>query len=155
MRRHCICFVFMLVLLLSACSYTSSFVVLNESEMPVKVRYRIKRFDAEPLRLTGEPAKTEEANLRNRDRQWRLLKSGEYLLELEARTVTVEVSPREALRVLYITNYGGHDDVSDAGKFQIDEITINGARGEIKFQGDEIRRKFVEESESLYVLSYK
>jgi hypothetical protein len=83
------------------------------------------------------------------------LKSGDYQLDRVERIVAVEVLPHEALRVLYITNYGGHDAVSDADRFQIDEIIVSGASGELRLQGDEIRRKFTEESESLYVLSYK
>ena len=155
MRRYCTCLILACVLLLSACSYTSNFVVLNESGKPIKVQYKIRSHSSEPFQLTGEPAKTQEAKLRNRDRQWQLLKSGDYQLDHVERIVAVEVLPHEALRVLYITNYGGHDAVSDADRFQIDEIIVSGASGELRLQGDEIRRKFTEESESLYVLSYK
>ena len=155
MKRYLIILLFASVLLLSACSWTSNFVLLNESDQPIKVQYKIKNSSSEPLHLTGEPAKTAEANLRNGDKQWRLLKSGEYQLDREARTITIDVMPREALRVMYITNYGGHDDASDANKFVIDEIIVKGAHGEAKYQGEQIRKHFTEASETLYVLTYK
>jgi hypothetical protein len=155
MRRYLAVLIFTLILLLSACSYTASFVILNESEKPLKVQYKIKNSPYEPLQLIGEPAKTAASNLRQSDRQWQMLKSGEYQLDREARTVTVEVPPHEALRVSYITNYGGHDGATAAGKFEIDEVVLSGSSGEIKFEGDQARRKFIEDSESLYVLSYR
>jgi hypothetical protein len=155
MKRYLIILTFASVLLLSACSYTSNFVVLNESEQPIKVQYKIKNSPSEPLQLIGEPAKTAGANLRNGDKQWRILKSDEYQLDREARTITIDVMPHEALRVMYITNYGGHDDASEANKFKIDEIIVTGAHGEAKYQGEQIRRQFTEASETLYVLTYK
>ena len=155
MRRYFAALIFASVLLLSACSYTSNFVVLNETEQPLRVQYKVKNSPSEPLQMTGAPAKTAGANLSNRDKQWQILKSGEYQLDREARTITVDVMPHEALRILYITNYGGHDDDSDANKFAVNEIIIKGAAGEAKYQGEQIRRQFIEVSESLYVLMYK
>ncbi|HEX7998547.1 MAG TPA: hypothetical protein VF528_09165 [Pyrinomonadaceae bacterium] len=155
MKRYLIILIFASVLLLSACSYTSNFVVVNESGQPIKVQYKIKNSPSEPLQLVGAPAKTAEANLRNADKQWRVLESGEYELDREARTITIDVMPHEALRVLYITNYGGHDDASDAGKFEIDEIILKGAHGEAQYQGEQIRRQFTEATETLYLLTYK
>jgi hypothetical protein len=155
MRRYLTTLIFALAVLLSACSYTTSFVVLNESAQPVFVKYRIKNLHTEPLKQTGEPAKVAEANLRERDKQWQVLKAGEYQLDDEGRTVTVELKPHEALRVLHVSNYGGHNDEYSAGKFEIEEITLSGASGELKIRGEQTRRYFLEETANLYVLSYK
>jgi hypothetical protein len=155
MKRYFTLAVFASVLLLSACSYTSNFVVLNESGKPIRVRYKLKTSAYEPFQLIAEPARVSESNLRNRDREWQVLKSSEYHLDRESRTITVDLPPHEALRVLYITNYRGHDDASGADRFEIDEIVISGASGEVAIQGDQTRKKFAEESESLYVWAYK
>ena len=40
-----------------ACSYSTNFVVVNESNQTIEVRYKIKRFPNEPLSLTARPAK--------------------------------------------------------------------------------------------------
>jgi hypothetical protein len=155
MRRYLTMLILAPVALLSACSYTTNFVVLNESAQAVVVKYRIKNLHTEPLRQTGEPAKVAEASLRDRDKQWQVLKAGEYQLDDEARTVTVELKPHEALRVQQTSNYTGHDDEYSAGKFEIEEISLSGASGELKIRGAQTRRYFIEETANLYVLSYK
>jgi hypothetical protein len=155
MRRYLTILLLAPVLLLSACSFTTNFVVLNESARPVTVKYRIKYSRSEPFQEAGEPAKIAEANLRDRDKQWQTLESGEYQLEREERTVTIELMPHEALRVFHLSNYSGHDEADNVNRFGIDEISLSGASGEVGFQGDQARRQFVEESSTLYVLSYR
>ena len=155
MRRYLTLLALAFLLLFSACSYISNFVVVNDSENPVDVRYRIKDSPYELFQLVPEPAKAPGADLRGRNNQWAVLESGDYRLDPQARTITVKVQPHEALRLLYISNYPGHQDASGGTRFEIDEIVLTGSRGEIVIRGDDARKKFAEESESLYVLTYK
>jgi hypothetical protein len=155
MRRCLTILILAPVVLLSACSFTTNFVVVNESAQAVVVKYRIKDSRSEPFQVVGGPAKLDEANLRDREKQWQVLKDGEYQLDRETRTVTVELLPHEALRVQQTSNYSSHDDEYSASKFEIEEITLSGASGELKIRGEQTRRYFVEETDTLYVLSYK
>ena len=155
MKRVLIPLIFAFVLLLAACSYTSSFVVLNETGEPVEVSYKVVGSLSDPVQMAGVPEKTAGANLRNRDKEWQALGPGQYGVDRGARTITVRVMPHEALRVVRLTNYRGHGDTSAAAPFIIEEITLRGAGGEVRLQGDQARRGFVEESESLYTLTYR
>ncbi|HWT02122.1 MAG TPA: hypothetical protein VN256_17865 [Pyrinomonadaceae bacterium] len=146
---------FAFVVLLTACSYTSNFVFINATDQPVELRYKVKASPRDPLEMVGTPRKTAAEKLRDGDREWRLLAPGEYALDGAARTVTIRVMPHEAVLVRQMTNYGGHDDTSDAEAFAVEEIYLNGARGEVRLQGEQARRSFLKESDNLYTLTYK
>jgi hypothetical protein len=136
-----------------ACSYISNFVVLNDSNKPIEVRYKIRDSSYEPFQLVPEPGTASESNLSRADNHWQPLSSQDY--HLGGRTVTLTVQPHEGLRVESIPNYPGHEDTSAADRFQIDEIIIAGGSGELRIHGEETRIKFVEQSESLYLLRYR
>ena len=155
MRRVLIFLTFVFVLLLAACSYTTSFVVLNRTEQPVEVRYRIKASPSDPLLMVGEPLKTAQAKLRNSDKEWQKLAPGQYVFDREARTITIQLMPHEALLVRRVTNYRGHDDSSEAEHYPIEEISLKGASGAVQLQGDQARRSFIAESDHLYTLTYR
>ena len=155
MKRVLIFLTFVFALLLTACSYTSNFVIINATDQPLELRYKVKASERDPIQMVGEPRKTAREKLRGSDREWRLLAPGEYEVNREARTVTIRLMPHEAVLVRQLTNYGGHDDTSDAEAFAIDEIRLNGASGEVTHQGDQARRSFVRESDNLYTLTYR
>jgi hypothetical protein len=90
----------LLALTAAACSYSTDFVVVNESERPIEVRYKIKGFPVGPPTFTASPAKKDASQLGSRDRNiWKKLEPDEYRIDAGNRTVTVVVSPREALWV--------------------------------------------------------
>lgn len=155
MKRVLAFLTFALALLLAACSYTANFVVVNATDRPLELRYKVKASERDPIQVAGDPLKTAEESLRGGDRRWQRLAPEEYTVDREARTVTIRVMPHEAVAVMRVTNYGGHDDASGAGAFAVEEIRLSGAGGEVKFEGDGARRAFVEESRNLYTLTYK
>ena len=146
---------FALALLLAACSYTTNFVVVNATGQPVELRYTVKASPRDPLEMVGQPRKTAADKLRDGDREWRLLAPGEYELDGGARAITLRLMPGEAVLVRQLTNYGGHDDTSDAEAFAVEEIRLGGAAGEVTHRGDQARRSFLRESDNLYTLTYK
>ncbi len=155
MKRILVPLTFILALLLTACSYTTNFVILNATAQPVELRYKLKASPRDVLQVAGEPRKTAGEKLQNSDKEWRLLAPGEYSVDSEARTVTIRLMPHEAVLVRQLTNYGGHDDTSDAEAFAVEEIRLNGASGEVILQGDQARRSFQRESDNLYTLTYR
>lgn len=155
MRRVLIFLTFALALLLAACSYTTNFVILNDTDQPVELRYKVKASERDPVQVAGDPQKTAGEKLRDSDREWRLLVPGEYSVDRAARTVSIRVMPHEAVLVRRLTNYGGHDDTSDAEAFAVEEIRLSGASGEVILQGEQARRSFLRESDNLYTLTYK
>lgn len=49
--------------LLLGCSYSTDFVVVNESEQPIEIRYRVKKSTAGSLAVSGIPAIIEASRL--------------------------------------------------------------------------------------------
>src|SRR6266852_5210021 len=79
MRRLLPVLIVLFALSTAACSYSTDFVVVNDSGQPIEVRYRIKRFPNEPSTLTARPAKIASSEITTRDkRAWRNLTPDEY-----------------------------------------------------------------------------
>jgi hypothetical protein len=155
--RYTLLFLFtLLVLTFTACSYTTEFVVVNESDQPVEVRYKIKRFPNEPPNLNAQPAKMDAAQLGSHDRQqWRRLNYYEYQVDQENRTITVVVMSHEALWVTNMFHYFGDEDPNDVASWPIEEISVTGADGGMMFTGQKARKSFSYVSRVLYTLTYK
>ena len=146
----------LLTLTLGACSYSTDFVVVNESPYPIEVRYTIKRFPNEPPALTAKPAKMDASQLGNHDRrQWKELRADQYQVSQESRTVIVSVMPHEALWVTDMFHYIGDEDPNDVAEWPIEEITVNGYDGGMTFTGQKARKSFCYVSRVLYTLTYK
>ena len=141
--------------LLSACSYITDFIVINESREPMQVRYKVKKF---PGAFTPPvaPATIPMSQLSTKgNQQWSQLASGDYQLDQESRTVIVRVLPHQALRIATMHHYGGHQDSADAQDFPVEEITMSGEDGERRFTGPQARTTFSEVSRALYTLTYQ
>jgi hypothetical protein len=145
----------LLTLTFAACSYSTDFVVVNESNQPIEVRYKIKQVPG-PLALTAAPAKMDAAQLGAGDRtKWKKLGPDQYRIDEENRTVTVNVSPHEALWVTSMFHYIGDEDPNDVADWPIEEISVNGYDGGMTFTGQKARKSFCYVSAALYTLTYK
>ena len=148
MRHVSLIFLILFALAHSACSYATDFVVINESDAPIEVRYRIKNVPG-PYALRETPATIATSQLNaHGDHQWNELPPTRYNLDQESRTITVNVMPNEALLILKM-------DTRDAELFLFEEITVAGANGEMRLTGQQARRAFSEVSRDLYTLTYK
>ena len=141
--------------LLTSCSYATDFVVINESDHPVEIRYKVKDFPSPfgppvtPANITASQLSTHGAQ------QWRILTSDQYQLDQGNRAVIVRLEQHEALRVASMHKFGGRQDPRDAKDFPIEEIAITGEVGEISFKGQQARIAFSNVSRALYTLTYK
>jgi hypothetical protein len=143
--------------LLTACSYFADFVVVNDSDHPIEVRYKVTKSPAGPLAISGIPAIIKASQLDTHGgQQWKELTPAQYHLIQDSSTETVIVGlmPNEALRVTKLHDYGGHEDPRP-NIFAIEEIGITGASGEMKLVGEKARTSFDEVSSALYILTYK
>jgi hypothetical protein len=127
----------LLALLLTACSFGTSFFVINESGQPIEITYRIGETNIEPLVVTGKPAIVAASQLSSDE--WRELSSTEYVFDQEKRTVTVSLPPGQALR---ITRGGEWREGNTGAYFIIKELDIKGASGEIILKGDRVYKSF-------------
>lgn len=157
MRRPILLFVLLFALTLAACSYSTAFVVVNDSNNPIDVRYKLKRLKG-VLSFTEPPAKIAASRVTNPHRkEWTDLSSIEYQINQtdQSITVTVKVMPHEALWVTSMFHYIGDEDPNDVADWPIEEISISGADGGMTFTGDKARKSFVYVSRVLYTLTYK
>ena len=155
MRWFLLFILLLLTISLTSCSYSTAFVVLNNADYPIEVVYRMKPTPG-PLALTGEPKVVASANLEmEEESKWTKLTPDRYRIDEVNRTVTVRVSAHEALWVTGMHHYIGDEDPNDVTGFPIEELSVKGADGEMRFTGDKARKVFERMSRVLYVVSYK
>lgn len=139
------------VCLMAACSYLTHFVIVNESDAPVIVRYEVKDFPGE-FYVPTTPGVAAASELSEDGQQWQPL---HFEIDEASRSVTTQLMPGQALRIATLHHYTGHDDPNDAEQYQIRKITISGARGELNFSNEQARTSFTKVARTLYTLTYK
>ena len=146
----------LLTLTVSGCSYSTDFVVVNEADYSIQVVYMIKPFPQGAPTLTIQPVISSATELETRDKgKWSKLTSDRYSIDQANRTVTVSLAAHEVLWLTSMHHYIGDEDPSDVENFPIQELSMTGAEGEMKFSGDKTRQAFERVSRVLYVLRYK
>ncbi len=139
---------------MSACSYGTDMVVVNMSNQPIEIRYKI-RSQTGPFRLPAQPAMKKVSQLKD-NHQWRTLSPSEYTLSPENRTITVGLPPNCGLRIEGLHRGGMQvDEEEDAKYFGIEEINLKGASGEIILKGKQVRKSFLAESKQVFTLTYR
>jgi hypothetical protein len=139
------------VCLLAACSYGTDFVIVNESDGPVTIRYEVKDFPG-PFYLPTTPGVVAASELSEDGQQWNAV---QFEIDEVSRSMTTRLMPGQALRIATMHNYTGHNDPNDAASFQIRKITVSGNRGELNLTDEQARTSFTRVARTLYTLTYK
>jgi hypothetical protein len=134
----------------NGCSFITDLVVINLSDKPVQVSYRIKDYPG-PFNPPETPAIKTRAHMDD-DSPWSVLSADQYKFNPEGRRVTVSLQPQTAL---LIDRVRGPRLPDDSESFAIDEIMIVGAYGMVVLKGEQVRRSFAPESDGVYSLTYK
>src|SRR5687768_6405012 len=119
-----------LVLIMSGCSYGYDFVVINKSDRPIEVQYKLKRHPSGQYAEIMPPAKVTLSEFEKAEYQWRNLAKDQYQFDDLAKAFKVSVAPDEVLLLDSVSNYGG-----DENEFALDSIKIEGANGSIDLEG--------------------
>jgi hypothetical protein len=139
-----------------ACSYVTDFVVVNASESPVEISYKIKEPPNGPPKIDVIPATKLASQLKPKEKtKWQYLAADRYKIDQANRTVTLKLLPQEALFLTRLHHYTGPDDPIDVNWFPIEELSIAGSVGSLKSSGKQLLRAFSEESMVLYTLTYQ
>lgn len=143
-------------LFFTACSFTTNFVVVNESDHVIEIRYRIKQpADGRPASLPINPAIKEVSQL-GRQVAWQDLSASDYRVDHNERLVTVSLKPGYGLRIEQRNLVdGSQTDADRARNYAIEEITLIGNKGELHLSGEQARTSFLPQSKTLYTLTYK
>jgi len=147
MRKAALIILLAFVSLFTACSFRVQFIVVNDSDQPIEVRYQVDEYPDHPIQQVGYPA------IRSPDYEWRRLDDGEFKVDFETGTITVCVRPKEALLVRSKDASWVEDGVPP--DLSIKEIDITGAYGEITLRGRQVSSAFVREGKYSYALTYK
>jgi hypothetical protein len=157
MRCASLLLLILLTLTQAACSYLTDFVVINSSGSAVELRYQIRSRSPGQWSLPGRPAKMPASQLGRGGNGWVQLElpADQYRIDEINRTVTLSLGPGDALRIATLHNYGGTEDDAERD-YPIEQVTIVGAGGEMRFTGRQARLAFsVASDDSLYTLTYK
>ena len=141
MRGALLVFILCAACVCAGCSFSSDFVILNNSDQPVQVTYTLAESgsDVPSITGTGTPAVLDVDDLRGRD--WRPLSKDEYSFDPPTRTVTVSLPPNQALLI-----DGGGEWRSDSecpSGFDIERVQLIGIKGWKVVEGDNACKSFV------------
>jgi hypothetical protein len=142
---------------MTACSYLTNFVVVNSSARIVEVRYRVKDLGQSipPIQMLPTRPAIKPASQIEQQNPWRELSTSEFTFDPKSRIVTVLLKPGDALRIEHRNLVDGpQDDSSQAANFAIEEISLEGANGLLRFEGAQARKSFVPQSKKTYTLTY-
>lgn len=144
-----------IVALLTACSVSTEFVVLNKSSVPARVSYRIKGCTSESFKTYERPARIGLDEFEKGLRNWRYLADEDLWYESETCTVTVDLAARESLLVLQTMGSFEELNVEERAKrFTLKSLWVEGARGKVSFEGEQLEPHFAEKS-GRYVITYE
>lgn len=145
------------VVTLSACSFATHFVVTNESNDRIQIRYVLKKppIPDAPPRTPEAPAVKLISEL-GTNVEWRDLPATRFTFAPETRTLVVTLMPNEALRVERQTDVScAEKDPRRLEDFPIEEINIIGPTGALRLTGDQARKSFVSDKRNICVLTYR
>lgn len=139
---------------LIACSYSAHFVIVNDSENPIEVRYKVKV--RRTAMLPDIPATVAASQLDPHGGQpWQLLALDQYQFDRESGTASINLAPHVALRVVSASLPTGSEEPLSGEAFYLEEISLTGSQGQLTLKGVQARTGFVKESKVLYTLRYK
>jgi hypothetical protein len=142
-----------LIVMMSGCSYRYDFVVINKSDRPIEVQYKLKRYTPEtPGKYVdiNTPAKVTLSEFEKSEYQWQNLANDQYQFDNLTGTFKVSVAPDEVLLVDFAYNYRG-----DENEFDLASIKIDGASGSIDLEGRQAQTQFRIERDTKYILRYR
>lgn len=151
MRRFILMVLVASLALFAACSYATDFVIVNESDGPITIRYEVKNYPG-PFSPPETPGVVPASELSEDGQQWNPV---QFELDEASRSVTTRLMPGQALRIATMNHYIGHDDPNDAQNFQIRKITVSGTRGELNLTDEQARTTFTKVARTLYTLTYR
>ncbi len=139
---------------LSACSYITEFVVVNDSGSPVEVHYTFRAGRRTDECCPDRPAKKASARLDDHDAAWLEVGAGGFSYDPAAGAVTLTLGPGEAVRVFRRSGWRGHGVPGDDESFTLDSVRVAGSNGVLRYEGRQAQYQFQRQDNNLYKLTY-
>ena len=135
--------------MLSGCSWSFDYVVVNDSDKPIDTRYGIKKTPNSFAPPEMPSTLTSSELVENENLHWVRLGHNRYRVDWKNRIVEVQIMPHEAL--LVVAAYSPNMDAKD---FPLEYIEVRGQNGTLTFTGEQALRCFSEDSTRFRVLRY-
>lgn len=149
-------FLLALAFFLSACSFGYDILIINDSDKPIEVHYKIN----EKGQFNNPYAKSiEDWNIQKsirklwtKEKSWEDLAESEYTTNLETRERTIKIAPYQVIQI----ESGNYNPVSEeyGDLTDIIELKIKSANGEISYQGKILLSQF-EKDGYTFIKRYK
>jgi hypothetical protein len=138
------------------CSFVTNFVVVNNCDRPIEVRYRIRNSPSNLMLVCGTPEVTTSRQLNAGDEKWEDLSVSQYQVNPENRLITVPLMPEQALRITINRSPANREaEIRQSEQFCADQIELLGAYGDIRLQGPQVFAGFSPVSKGLRILTYR
>ena len=145
-----------ITLTLSACSTGHDFVIINTTDGSIEVQYRIKRCaPPSPTVEVEPPSKLNIKEFQQSNHVWQKLSKEQFTYDSQLCKYVVSVGPHEALLVDQTYNYSGPNSSGSELHFDIDAVSITGAKGTIELEGRQAQTQFKSGDSGDYILNYE
>ena len=171
MKRLITSMTFIIALFLLSCSWTTSFYVVNKSEMPITIAVKYRKIE-KPKQPTPTPEVEKRWEELEKKSCWyigykkeiyickeggecRTLQPDEYKYDKEKCEFEVTLAPGELIKVAEMCcSYTGPEK-RFADKLNVEELNINTPGGLLKYEGFELLKIFKKKDKTEYVLEYR
>ena len=144
--------VIILVMTLTSCSTAYDVCVVNDTDVPLSLRYQIADGVQFMPNSVGSRLSTPQVltvkELDSRSRAWQPIAASSLQFDEASRSVFVTVPARSVVRLTQVVNTLSDNDLP------LTELELVGSRGEIRLVGSQVRLQFVNVDRD-YRLSYR
>ena len=145
--------------LLSGCSWITTFAIVNASRAPITISYTI---GTEATKVPACPDGVflpfprvvpvkELATLEGLSKE---AQKADFTCEKSTRTVTLSLAPEQAVSLFRVGTYTGPNSERDY-RLDLMKLNIKGESGELQYGGRQVLRDFEKSNDALWILTYK
>ena len=139
------------------CSYSVLFSVVNVSNSPVEIEYEIGlNINLNMKTLENTSAKPYKTTLANWNKwffkeEWQSISPDEYEFDAQTQKCKIKLAPNEVLRIK-LHSASANGEYKD---FNIKSVRLNGANGEVIYQGERLYKQFEKKDDLNYFITYR
>lgn len=158
-RNFAITFVLACCFLLTSCSRSSEFLVINMSDSVVEVEYTLNRNlkvldnpTTIPLKMNFFDWDIFLGEFRRKD--WVEIPVNEFIYDSETQMCKLKLAPNEVLRLTFV-DYDDFKATEEFQRFEVVKLKISGKYGEVVYSGNQLYNQFEKIDSQNYSITYQ
>ncbi|MBA3028676.1 MAG: hypothetical protein KKF30_06065 [Proteobacteria bacterium] len=152
MKKNVIILSFIIAFFVSGCSWMTSFVVLNNSDLEIRIRYSLRSRGTKYWYVP--PKVVESTKLGSRGPNWNVIPDANRSYDEGNGIVEITIPPKHAVLVAQNPIYLGYNK-ERSSEIALVRLDIISPLGQITYAGDELAKAFMKRSDQLYILRYE